>query len=117
RNDADAGSNRANPRHAQKVYADFSLGDVERLPVRPLGVKRDVVAPPVGQPPRAQPSSPERGHRLAAGSTPEPGRCERSATRSPRSPGGALAGGAPAGDGRAPEACWSWRKACPGSLA
>jgi len=47
------------------------------------GVKRDVVAPPVGEPPRARRSSPERGHRLAAGSTPYSGRCWRSAMRSP----------------------------------
>jgi hypothetical protein len=58
---------------AHKLYADLSLGEAERLPaVRPLGVKRDVVARPVAEPPRAQDSSPERGPRLAAGSIPEP---------------------------------------------
>jgi hypothetical protein len=58
-------------------------GRKSRVRRGPLGVKRDVVAPPVDEPPRPQLSSPERSHRPVAGSTPDGGRCERSATRSP----------------------------------
>src|ERR1035437_9920334 len=47
------------------------------------GVNPDVVAPAVGEPPRAQRSSLGPDHGLAAVSSPHPGRCKRSATRSP----------------------------------